>query len=137
MDLRLPAMLAIFFLLLGCSGTNTAAGQINASVPDHINASVSDINTTGSSQVHQICHGSVCCRGVGDQCGTFACANNIYSRPGGMDSAGAYINGSDGEVIARCGGNIMPLHPELCDSLGRTCDYSKPAENVPDTIQTG
>ncbi len=86
-------------------------------------------------QPHLICKGSsVCCMGFGNDCATFKCTNNVYYTPGGMDAASVYVNGTSGEIIARCGGNILPLHQELCLQLQGTCDMTKPADSVPQVV---
>ena len=98
-----------------------------------------DRNKENSSKQNQtlqrICHTSACCMGFDDQCATLKCANNVYARLGDGDAADVYLNGSNGDIIARCGGNIMPLHPELCSELEKTCDLSKTADSIPDVIR--
>ncbi len=84
--------------------------------------------------LHLICRGSICCQGFGDTCATFQCADGIYYKPGGMDAASLFINGSSGVIVARCGGNIAPINPGSCPQLEGTCDMTKPAANVPDAV---
>lgn len=74
------------------------------------------------------CSGSICSAGI------YKCDNNVYSNPGRMDEASVYINGTSGEVIARCGGNILPLNPDSCAKIDETCDYSKQADSVPEIV---
>ena len=75
-----------------------------------------------------------CALGFGYKC-YFKCANNVFASESGADAAGVYIaevylNGSNGNILARCGGNIKPVNSEDCKRISETCDYSNPVDNV-------
>lgn len=87
-----------------------------------------------SQQLHQICRGSVCCMGFGNECAILKCSNDVYYLPGGSDAASLFVN-SSGDIVARCGGNIMPMNAEQCPLIEKTCDMTKPAESVPEAVR--
>ena len=65
---------------------------------------------------------------------TFKCADNVFaSRNRGGDVA-VYVNGSNGEVLARCIESSSVS--TICGLLVDTCDFRKPADNVPDAVLT-
>ena len=65
---------------------------------------------------------------------TFKCANDVFaSRNRGGDVA-VYVNGSNGEVLARCIESSSVS--TTCGLLVETCDFRKPADHVPDAVLT-
>ncbi len=120
-------------LAFGCvQNVPVQNGTNNSSLPNNTLVPVNQ--SANASGLHLICQGSICCQGFGDTCATFQCADNIYYKPGGMDAASLFINGSSGVIVARCGGNIAPINPGLCQQIEGTCDMAKPAASVPDAV---
>ncbi len=123
----------IILLAFGCvqnvpQGPN---GTANSTVPN--GAPVPQNQSANASGLHLICQGSICCQGFGDTCAILQCENGTYYKPGGMDAASLFMN-SSGVIVARCGGNIAPINPDMCQQLLSTCDLTKPASDVPDAV---
>lgn len=125
-------LIALGLLMFGCSGQQPQPIK-NDTVPG--NDTVPQKNDTMDNKLHMICQGSACCMGFGNTCATFKCEDDVYYTPGGRDTSSIYVNGTSGEVIARCGGNMMPFNSDLCPTLEKTCDMTKPASMVPDVVK--